>query len=312
MLSPAPLVLVVSAPSGRVRRRFLPADRFWDRCLPASGVFITRSLPDLDRAVEAIRARPPQVIACLGGDGALHHLTGALLRHFEPGRAPVLLPLAGGTLNGLARAFGTGGAPEATLRAALTRIGAGPVPCRTLPVLEIADPAEPARRYGYTFAAGLPARACRIYYRGAPGARGVIRVSLLAAASAAGGGAFAAPDPLRLWIDGREAAPPHSFVAGVVDRPFLWFAPFGPAGPPGAAFRIAAASLPPRAMVPRLWRIFRGRCRHPGLRLGGADRVRLEGGGGYVIDGEMFAPDREFDLRLSRGPELRFMTPAAG
>ena len=164
-----PIALVVNPKAGRVRRRDLVRDPFWQRHLPEAAVFVTADLAGLDAALCRLRARRPAVIACLGGDGSLHHLLAAALRHYGPAELPVVLPLAGGTVNGLAHAVGTGGPPEALLAAALARAREGAVPGRRLALLEIREAGGEVRR-GFTLAAGLAARAVAHYDR--RGARG--------------------------------------------------------------------------------------------------------------------------------------------
>lgn len=305
-----PLGLIVNPAARRVRRRYLAADRFWERELPPAAVFTTHTPKELDEAVATIRARGSRIVACLGGDGTLHHTLTSVLRHFDTDDLPLLLPLAGGTLNGLARAFGTGGAPDALLHAVLAGIEHGPPAFRTRHPLRIEERGLETARFGFTFAAGLPARAARLYYqRAEPGLRDAVRVSLLAASSAFFNGRFYAPTGLAARIEADPPEAPHTIVAGTVVRPFLWFTPFGPAPPDNGTFHVATATMTPAEVAPRLWRIFRGRCTHPGLRLAQARTADVLARDGYVVDGEIHAPAGEADLRLTLGPAVRFLDP---
>lgn len=300
--TPSP-VLIVNPHAGRARR-LMPACR---ALLPAAAVIETPDLDALDRV--AGRLGGAGVVACLGGDGSLHHLVNALWRRGD-GEMPMLLPLAGGTLNGLALALG-GRHPAADLRAVLAAQARGPLPCRSLRPLLVEDRDGAPPRLGFTLAAGLPARAVARYRACArPGTRDVIAICLHAVASGLAGGRFMTPEALTVVLDGAEAAAPHSLVAGVIARPFLWVRPFGPAPAPAGRFRCLTLSIPPRQVALRLWPILRGRCRHPGLHHLRPGLVAVAGEGGYALDGEMPAGTGAFALRLRLGPALRLVDVA--
>jgi hypothetical protein len=170
-----------------------------------------------------------------------------------------------------------------------------------------------ANRLGFGFATGLVYRAFRSYYRRPqPGRADAIRASLLPLTGIAGG--FYDGVTFEVEADGAPwlAEPAHSLVASVVDRPVLWFQPFGPPLGEAAAFHLAATAMRPLELAPRLWSVFRGRCRHPRLRAGPVRDVIIRPAHGYVIDGELYPVDRGVDLRITLGPSLRFLIPRGG
>jgi hypothetical protein len=273
-------------------------------------VRLTRSPDELGAALAEFRDAGVQVVAVLGGDGTLHQVVNALAGNGDTAEAPAVLPLAGGTMNGLAHAFGTGGSPERTLDAALAALQRLEPPIRACRLLRVTAGVG-ASRVGFGFAAGLVFRALESYYRRPePGLSDAIRASMLPL-----GGLFRGFDEASLFqveADGRPwlPEPAHSAVASVVHRPLLWFEPFGPPLSDPAAFHLAATSLRPRELVPRLWAVYRGRCRHPRLRTGPAREVRLRAPGGYVLDGELYHSTPSADVAVELGPAIRLMVPA--
>jgi diacylglycerol kinase-like protein len=311
----ASLGLIVNATARAVKRRHLGRRPFWLPYVPARLVRLTRSLEELDAAVAAFREEDVRVVAVLGGDGSLHHLVDAVLRCYAETEAPLVLALAGGTMNGLARALGTAGAPERVLRAALAHLAGDGPPVRAQHVLRVADALDGRFRHGFSFATGLVYRAFQEYYRASqPGIVDAVRASLLPLKAAlVGSPLFYAGVQLDVRSGGAPWLPesPHTLVASVMDRPLLWFEPFGAPLSDAAAFHLAATSMRPREIVPRLWSIFRGRCRHPRLRIDRSRDATVRGNIGYLIDGDLYPGGGAVDVRLTVGPRLRFLVPDA-
>ena len=174
------LALVVNPDAGGVKRRYLSDSPFWRDCLPDSRIRVTRTLDDLDRAVADFRNAGVRVVAALGGDGSLHRLVEALLRHYDEADVPAVLALAGGTMNGLARSLGSGGRPQPVLRAAVAAVEVGAaLPVRAHYLLRITDIPAGRTHHGFGFAAGLAFRAFQEYYRRPdPGVVDAIRAAL--------------------------------------------------------------------------------------------------------------------------------------
>lgn len=303
------LALIVNARARRVRRHYLPYDPFWQRHLPEAAVVVTETPADLVSAIVQMRTERPAVIACLGGDGSLQHLVTAVLGLWGPEDLPAFLPLSGGTMNGLAQALGTGGRPEGVLAAALAGIAAGRQPLRPLALIELREPAAQSTRFGFTFAAGLAARAVARYDRTRTGGwRGVLAVWAAALRAAIRDGGLLAPVELTVEIAGeRLPGATSSFVASVVDRPFRGFRPFGTTPAPPSAFRFLAIAMPPRAALFRFWRIFRGNCHHPGILIGNSNSAWLQGAEGYVLDGERFSVEGQLAVELRSGPNVAIL-----
>jgi len=312
----APLGLIVNPAARRVKRRYLSREPFWRAHLPDQCVRLTRSLEELEGAVAAFRQAGVRVVAGLGGDGSLHRLVDALLRQYDEATAPIVLALAGGTMNGLPRALGTGGPPESVLRAAVATLAGGASPLtRERHLLRVTDVSDGRMRHGFGFATGLVFRAFQEYYRDPePGLVDALRASVLPLKSAICGGTFYDDVHLEVQVDGAPwlPDPPHTLVASVTDNPFLWFRPFGAPLGDAAAFHLAATSMRPRELVPRLWSIFRGRCRHPRLRIDRVSEATVRGETGYLIDGDLYPSGGVVDVHLAVGPRLRFLVTRLG
>jgi hypothetical protein len=293
-----------------VKRRYLDRARFWRGLLPERQIRITHTLAELDQAVADFRAAAVPVLATLGGDGTLHHLADSLVRQYGDASIPIVLPLAGGTMNGVSRALGGGGSAEAALRQALAALNSGASPpLKTRQLLRVEDVTEGRTRYGFGFGAGLVVRAFQEYYRTPePGLGAAISAALLPLRAALFGGRFYQRIQLELVVDGVSwLADPHTVVASVTDDPLLWFRPFGRSLAGSDVFHFAATSMSPGQVAFRLWSIFRGRCRHPRLRIGQVRNAILRGESGYLIDGDLYLASRVLNLRLTAGPRLRFL-----
>jgi hypothetical protein len=301
--------LIVNPLAGTVNRRYLWRTPFWRRHLADSLVRIPTDLTELDVAIVAFRAARVDVVAVLGGDGTLHHVVDALLRHYSAAAAPIVLALGGGTMNGIAQAFGIRGRPEQILKRALGVLMSGRPAIREQPLLRIDHARNGHYSHGFSFATGLVYRAFQGYYRSrGPRLLAAIRASLLPITGVLDGRFY---DDVRLDVDADGAAwltESHTLVASVLANPLLWFTPFGATVPDRATFGLAATSLRPFEVVPRLWSIFRGRCRHPRLRVGAATEAAVRAASiGYLIDGDLYEADGGFDVRLTVGPPLRFL-----
>lgn len=309
-----PLGLVVNPAARAVQRRHLGREPFWRGLVPDELVRLTGNLEELDGAIAAFRDAGVRAVAGLGGDGSTHHLVDAILRRYEEVDAPMVLALAGGTMNGLPRALGTGGAPEGVLRAAVAALAGSMPQVRMLHMLRVTDVRDGRTHYGFSFATGLVYRVYQQYYRNPePGMVDAVAASLLPLKAALFGGSFY--DGVRLDVRAEGAPwlpePPHTLVASVVDQPLLWFRPFGSSLGNAAGFHLGATAMRPSEIAPRLWSIFRGRCRHPRLRIGNTRDVTVRGNVGYLIDGDLYPGDAAVDVRLTVGPRLRFLVPAA-
>jgi hypothetical protein len=283
MTQPPPRIgLIVNPAAGRARHTLVRRP-FWRGRLPESHVRVTEDLAALDQAVAELRAQDLRLLACLGGDGTLHHLVNALAR--QAWRVPIL-PLGGGTLNGLSHAFCV---PEAE-RAFARALTLDTFPRRRQPTLRLeGDPP----RLGFTLAAGLAVPAAEAYAaRDRQGAAAFLRVVLEAATGRFGDAT------LRLCVDGGPEETARLVVAGTVQQPFLFVRPYGMRTPPPVGFLVTRVAMTSAQMLPRAWSILRGKARHPGVTISTAGDLAIQTDGGVVIDGESVRPGEPGPIRL--------------
>ena len=296
MTKSAPLALIVNVHARRVAKgidlsALARAGRLSDR-----DIAICVTLEDLDIAVRRFHAA--RCIACLGGDGTFHHLVNAALREAPDA---TLLPLGGGTLNGLAKALGTAGPlPHVLARVATLN----DLPHRSVPTLAVSNGG--AAFHGFTLGAGLIWRAAEAYERGHRGLGGILRAASLPVTQILGQNGFYAPSRLAVSIDGK-AIEGHTMAAGVIENPLLWFRPFGPVMPK-QGFRVVATSLSRGRVLQHLRGIYRGTMIHPHIVRANPKIVQVRGEGGFVIDGEMHRSPDGFDITIRAGPRIRIAT----
>jgi hypothetical protein len=307
-----PMGLIVNPSARGVKRRYLQREPFWQRLVPPEFVRVTGSLDELDQAIAGFREAGVRSVAVLGGDGSAHHLVDAVVRGYSEPDLPMLLVLAGGTMNGLPKALNTGGNPEHVLQAILAALAGGTPAVRARHVLRVTDGRDGRVRYGFSFANGVVYRVARRYYRSAePGMLDMLRASLLPIKAALFGGRFDDHVKIDLHGDGEPWLPGelHTVVASVLENPLFWFTPFGVGLGDPAVVHLCATSMRAREMAPRLWSILRGRCEHPRLRVGHVREALVRGDTGYFLDGDLYPCDGVVDVRITVGPRVRFLIP---
>lgn len=305
--------LIVNPHARGVRRRFLPRDRFWRDLVPERNIRITHDLASLARACADFAANGIGQVACLGGDGTTNAAINAIVAEWGEEPLPLLLPLAGGTNNGLAYARGLRGAPGPLLRRAMAALAQGRLRACNARLLSLQE--ADRRRLGFTFTTGFTTRAARVYYRAPdPGLGALLRAAALPLTAWLGEPDFFAPTGLVVSVNGeRPTVMPHTIVAGTVERPFGLFRPFGRIRDAEAPLHLAMASLPPWQIVTRLWSIYRGTCEAEGMSILTTRSVALwlTAGEDYLIDGEIWPAPADGAIFLSAGPCFPIVDPAS-
>jgi diacylglycerol kinase family enzyme len=292
-------------------------------------VIETHSIADLDAAADELAREVPDAIVLAGGDGSYMAGITALVRSFAAaGRSPDALPpfalAPGGTVSTVARNWGfrggglfSGGEERAARYAerlldAVSQARATETP---RPTLRATD--DHAERVGFIFGAGLVSRFFEVYdEEGARGYRGAASIVARIFAGSFSHGALAervlTPVPCILEVDGVRAPEDRASLvcASVVRDLGIGMHLLYRAGEEHDRFHVVATPLGPAKLGPQMPLVLMGR---PllGRSLGNVDtlarrlELRFEGGGAYVLDGELLRTDR---VVVTAGPVLRILS----
>jgi diacylglycerol kinase family enzyme len=201
---------IVNNPTSRRNRRRPRTARRLRAQLGDDGEVLDASTPDeLARALERFRAAGVDVLGVNGGDGTLHYVLSAAVRHWDGAPLPRILVLPGGAMNTVAHGAGVRGGPERALREVLIRRRHG-YPLRTAErdLLRV-TPDGGAPIHGFIFGTGAIVTFLDAYYAtGRPSPATAALLVARGAASALVNGRFAAAlarrERLRVTTDGDE------------------------------------------------------------------------------------------------------------
>ncbi|MBL9042290.1 MAG: hypothetical protein JNM83_11845 [Myxococcales bacterium] len=297
--------------------------------------FLTHSQAELDHAMQQLAAFGIDVLAPCGGDGTLTATLSTAYRVFGQ-QLPSWLPLAGGTINTIARNLAAAEAPAKRLRRVLHSYshhgelmhrpqatimvrsdGELPLDFQTLRPRDDVQPVQ-GERLGFLCSAAMGARFLAAY--SATPHRGLLSASLLGLRTIGsslipGGGPFArwlfAPTPTELVVDGREQPAPtyRLLIASTVADVGLGMKVPWLAGSVTDRFHLIASSLPLLQNVLQVPRMLRGEPMLGTPHLDALARsvtIQFAESGPVVLDGEMFCAKR---LDLAIGPTLRVLSP---
>lgn len=299
-------------------------------------IFLTRSPAELDAAMQSLADLGTDILAPCGGDGTLTATLSAAYRVFGPS-LPSFLPLAGGTINTIARNLGANEPPQKRLTKVLHSLahhrdglahrlqatvlvrshGELPLNFQTLsPRGDI--PQVSGERIGFLCSAAMGARFLAAYT--ATPHRGLLSASVLAIRTIAsslipGGGPLArwlfSPLPTELWVDGlRQSEPTYQLlIASTVPDVGLGMRVPWRAGSVTDRFHLIASSLSTVKNALQVPRMLRGEPLRgsPHLdTLASTSTLKFEQPEPIVLDGELFCAQR---LDLSIGPTLRVISP---
>lgn len=309
---PQRIAVIVNPHARLVRRSAALAPALRAEAEGLASVHTTESLDELDAVCRDLHAAETELVVIAGGDGSLMAGVTALSRAYGRDALPAVAPIGGGTVATIARNWGVVPVPVPALRRLLRR----PRRCTLRPSLEVTAAGE-APRIGFIVGTGLVASFFDEYYRrDAPGYQGAAKmVARIFAESFVGGPlarAVLEPMPCTLEAEG-ERLPQEAWsliCAAAVPNLGIGMRVTYRAGEDPERVHLVASPLDPRQLGPRAPLVFAGRT------IGGqghVDRlvssfgVGFDGGGRYVLDGELLETPR---VRVGVGPRLRVMTPA--
>ena len=332
------LGIIVNPRARRARQPGL-VSKLEQLCRDARGltfrIFLTNSQEELGDAIQRCADLGLDTLAPCGGDGTLTATLSAAYRIFGPAM-PKWLPLAGGTMNTVARNLGAVEPPARRLASVLQRFAeAGDVALQAHPTLTVHSDGEVPldlqtlrpradcqprsdQRIGFLCSAAMGARFLAAYSAAAhPGllSASLLGLRTIASSIIPGGGPLArwlfSPLPTELDVDGvRQPAPSYRLlIASTVRDVGLGMKVPWLAGTVRDRFHLIASSLSLHQNVLQLPRMLRGEplLGQPHLdTLAQTARLKFPTPEPIVLDGELFCA-RQLDLSL--GPTLQIVTP---
>jgi diacylglycerol kinase family enzyme len=273
----------------------------------------TRTLEELAQVARSLAERGTSAVVLAGGDGS--HMAGvsALWRAFGEGIPPVALA-PGGTV-GIVASNLAGGRGTASARAGrlVRAVCEGTAVETSTPTLRVRDDAS-GDRVAFIFGAGLVARFFDVY--DAAPRQGLVAAANLATRAFLGsivGTEFSrrvlTPVACVVEVDGvqRPSRAWSLVLASVVKDVGLGIHATYRAGERSDRFHAVASTRSPRGLATQVPRVMTGRA------MAGEDqvdelarvmRVRFEGGGAYVVDGDVV---RAGEVTVEPGPVVRVM-----
>jgi len=308
----ADIGLIVNPRARKVKKRFLPGNRFWEGLVPDERTWITDDFEELESALKQAREKGMARLALLGGDGTHHLCLTFLVRTWTP-PYPEIIPLPGGTMNALCKNLGIKAAPREILQSVVSG-GTGCTVTKNL----IRVSHSGLDRYGFTFANGIIYNAFADYYRAPdPGVTDAVRATVVSLAS----GLLAKDSPAnrlrpvnaRVRADGEIVADGNVRVitASTLDNPVLWFKPFPYELNGLPAFHCVINRMDAKDIIMNAWSLMRGKARHPAHFIGELSRLEIQTDQGYILDGEIYEVKGPETINVTVGPAMKFMGPAA-
>lgn len=318
-LRPSEVTVLVN-PWARGNREY-PVTREAIRSLMGSEpvVYVTGSREEVPLVVREILRDHCKLLVTAGGDGTIHILlSDAVPVAREMGvELPTFLFLRGGTMNVAPNNLGSGRSPlmELMVLGSLLRGEAiGSARLKRASPLQVECSGLPGVIYGFVFANGIAFRILKEYYNGEPSPARAFNVTASVIA-----GAFVSKEMEERYfpqleatviVDGRVVGQHRMrlVVASSLTRMLLWFSPFDEATERGSSqFNVLANFMDTRDLAAHFWSLCRGRYQGPGHFNGPGSEVRIEGGGGFTVDGEVYEVGVASALTIRTGPSVEVL-----
>lgn len=254
------------------------------------------------------------LILVLGPDALVGEVLTLHRRHFSAHRTPLnLAVMAVGAVHTVADALGSGVPTSKALKQLMSALESGALRRRRLPMLKITSSVLPASQYGFACGAGLFYDIFESFHRGgADRSNGVLAASSVLGGMAKrlvfSGSAALKPVQARISIDGQPYVEEFGFwLAGSLES--SWFGLHLSAD--SASFRSGDSPKELLAQVTQS-RVQPSFLRS--MRAAGSDettafkRIHMDGSAGYVLDGELFDPNRPYTLQIKSAAPAVFHT----
>ena len=305
-----PGIGVVLNPNARANRRSRDRAQLFADAVGKDGmVRQTGSLEEVEQLAHEFRQRGIDVLAVCGGDGSFFRTLSAVVRAYGGERLPQFLPLRAGSMNTIARSVGCRrGSPEKVLAHTVADYRAG----RPFEVTERHLIQVNGEHFGFMIGAGVVVDFLQVYYAsGTPGpwTAGKLFARVMLSGLTHSALSRGLMRPIEADIDCDDERVPHRrftfiYASSITDIGLGLKATYLATRKRGF-FHLLAGPILPRHVLPRLWRLHRGRP----LELDEfydnlAQHVRVEFSrpSHYMIDGDVLGVVPRLDIVT--GPRL--------
>jgi len=279
--------------------------------------YVTESKGDIPNVLKELREKGATLLCISGGDGSIQHVISNYVNLFGSESLPPIFPLPGGTMNMITAEAGLKGNQVSLCKRLVHSIQKG----KELRILKrglirVTDPKIGYENYSFTWLDGFLYKFIDWYYREGGGVGKALRLTLRAGVIV-----FISPNhelfrevTSRIYINGSKLPyESHLLIAaGTISRLVFGFRVFVKEANPGENFSLFYLRSPylKKAVfqLPRTLYIGLPSDRSGSVINDSAKNVQIKGNTGYVIDGEIYKPDKCADITLDVGPEVRFVT----
>ncbi len=312
---------IINAKATRIKRTrwFL-----WRLMSKTSGKIIwkvTNELIEIPPTLDEFSSKGVEHLLICGGDGSVQKVLTNMILKFGEDWKPAILHVPGGATNVLSKNLNMHEGPVMVIRRYINRvIEKGKEPSvHYSNVLKIEDERLKLPIYGITFTNGIAFELTRRYLEHTPGMRSTMRVVYSAmaefiASTMKGEGPrsnYFRKIPVKIIIDGNTYPYKEVLItlATILPNPLMWFRPFyNSNGIPREGFYFLANSMENREILRNLFQLLTGRL--PGTKSfnGMANEVLITTQDGYAVDGEVIPFKSLTNLRITKGPLIKFIS----
>lgn len=285
-------------------------------------IFDTHSLEELNAAIDEVLEKNVRILCVNGGDGSLQKAVTRLLNRTEGKKElPFLIPMRGGTMNMVCKNVGITGNPYIVLERLVEkykkfRTGYDGLEFREFRVIRVRSNLINGTEYTFCFANGIAFKVIKTYYEGGnPSPQRAFNL----VTSIIGGFILGTEEanyyfehiPAKITIDNN----PYPYdqiilsVASSYPKLVLWFTPFFDSTrvKEREGFNFFAISSDNWKIIWNLRGLSRGLTKVEESYNDLAQNVKMEFGGGFTLDGEVFESNGKIWVELSAGPVLKFI-----
>lgn len=274
---------------------------------------VTRTMDDLNQAINDFKNQDIEIIAISGGDGTIHLVLSAVIQIYKDTPLPRFLALRSGTMNTFTNSVKFKGKTTGILKKAIDTYN------MSLPFFKIEQHLVKVNdKYGFMTGGGIVSNFLDTYYssknpgpvQGAKMVSGIVLSTLFQTNYAK---TIFSPTAMDITINGKRLPTSEYmyFLGCTIKELGLGFTPTPHAYDRPDHFHFHASSMKPLSLLPKLPSLYFGKdFTHPDMQHNGiAKEVIIEPKGKlrWMMDGDMYTT--EVPLHMSAGPTITVVSP---